>query len=59
MQTQLNFGVAVGVNALGANTTGAKNTSVGYSALGSNTTASFNTGLGYLALMRCNHNWTV
>jgi hypothetical protein len=39
--------VAVGKDALGANTTGTKNTAIGYDALSSNLTGELNTAIGY------------
>ena len=42
--------VAIGINALQANTSGASNTAIGYSALQANTVGSYNVGLGSNAL---------
>lgn len=42
--------VAIGINALQANTIGASNTAIGYSALQANTVGSYNVGLGSNAL---------
>jgi len=42
--------VAIGLNALGANTTGNNNVGVGVNVLTGNTTASNNTAIGYDAL---------
>ena len=45
-----NTNIAVGYQALNANTTGVNNTAVGYQALYSNTTGSWGTAFGYQAL---------